>query len=223
MMNTFRLWSGLSLILATLFSATANSKEAYNPDLFYFMEGKDVAPWQMSINYGKSPIRFGEGESTKGSIVATPSEKASGGHAVRLVWSPKGVKNEWGYPDQNVHTLTVSNSTKTIDLEPVKMVAALVFDVKVNKAPRKMVELSMGCDWNWECRSTIPIKTALKKLPKKKWVSFPVPLQCFDDGKFNFSKVHTVFQMYTSDKMDIEIDDIRLAAFPQDKVSCPRR
>ena len=90
-MNTTKLWPSLGLILAGLISVNTHAS-GYNPDLYY-MNGKGVDPWQLQIDFGESPIAFGEGESAKGSVVATPVEHGDG-HATRLVWEPKGVVNE---------------------------------------------------------------------------------------------------------------------------------
>lgn len=216
MRKKFRaLISGFIAATMTPFFSVA---ETPDPNSYYLHQGNSVEPWELSLNFGKV-VLDGEksGKTVRGSLTASPGTL---NHTVNLKWSPKGVKNEWGSENQNVLTMNVINRLNLVDLTSVVDQAALVFDVRVIRAPTKNVELTMECNWDWKCRSSIPLKQPLRSLPKKEWVSFPVPLKCFDKDGFDFSKLSTSFMLYSAGKMEIELGDIRLAAFPADQVQC---
>lgn len=207
----------LGLLLASLFPAMATAQSP-DPNSTYLYQGSAVEPWELSLNFGKTVLdESREGSSTRGSLTASPGSQEN---AINLKWSPKGIKNEWDADDKNVLTMNITNRLSVIDLTSVVDQAALVFDVRVISAPRKHVELTVECNWDWQCRSTIPLKQPLRKLPKNEWVSFPVPLKCLNKDGFDFSKLTTSFMLYSQGKMEIELGDVRLTAFPADKVKC---
>lgn len=207
---------GLSLIFLSLnlFAQALNAKTDY------FIKGKSILPWELSLQFRQVKLENNTGKTLRSSLVARPASKNGENDAIRLTWKPKGIKNEWGGEDKNILTATLTNFQKHTDLAEYKKDGVLLIDVKVLKAPRNLVELTMECAWNWKCRSTIPLKNILTKLPKKKWISLPIPLKCFDDGKFDFSKVTTSFMLYTGGKMDLEIGDVRVVNFPNLNAKC---
>ncbi|WP_096086302.1 putative glycoside hydrolase [Agaribacterium haliotis] len=206
-----------------LLASSAVLAQQPDPNTQYLLDGKAVYPWEFSLQFGQEKIISGNGKTTKGALVASPAGKESDNDAVNLKWTPKDVRNEWGTQNENIYYVTLTNTMTAIDLSGIKDQAALVFDVKIIKPPKKHVNLWMEAGWDWKQRTSIPLKAPLKKLPKNKWISFPVPLQCFDDGEFDFSKVTSVFMLNTMGKMEIEIGDIYLSAYPADKVKCANR
>lgn len=212
-------------LLKTAFTLFVCSSSVFantlDSNINYYINGKSVAPWDMSLAYGKVILAESTGKTVMGSLMAKPASKKSENDALRLTWNPRGVKTEWGTVDKNVLTATLTNTQAQIDLSPVVQQAALAIDVKVIKRPKKLVDLTMECGWNWKCRSTIPLKEVLRKLPKKKWVTLPIPLRCFSNDNFDMSKVTSIMQLQTAGKMELELGDIRLTAFPADKVTCP--
>lgn len=213
--RTINAITAIGLVCSIGSSAVAQTPD---PNSYYLHQGTAVTPWELSLNFGD--VVLGQdrtGETLRGSLTASPG---SNDNAINLKWSPKGVKNEWGAADENILTMNIINRQTLVDLTSVVDQAALVFDVRVITPPNKQVELTMECDWDWKCRSTIPIKQPLRKLPKMEWTSFPVPLQCLDKEGFDFSKVSTSFMLSTKGRMEIELGDIRLAAFPPGQVKC---
>ncbi|MFC7291278.1 putative glycoside hydrolase [Hirschia litorea] len=227
-MNTFNNGSIAALIsiccsLAFLPQASAEETSqapALDPNIHYVMNGKSVGPWEYSLNYGKEILTTLPAQTTKSSLTATSATKTIEGDAIRLKWSPKGIKNEWGSPDANVMTLNLINRQTPLDFSTVQNDAALVIDVRVIRPPQKVVELNMECNWDWKCRSAVQLKSVFKKLPKNEWVSLPLPLKCFADENFDFSKITSPLILQTTGKMEIEVGDIRLAAFPADQAKC---
>ena len=193
----------------------------FDPNINYFVQGRSVTPWELSLQFGQVKLEGNNGSTTRNSLVIKPAIRTSENDVVSLTWRPKGIKNEWGGDDINVMTMNLMNTQTTVDLSNVKMDAALTFDVKVIQSPNELVTLTLQSNWNWKSRSAFPLKQVLSRLPKKKWVSVPIPLRCFDNGTLDFEKITTIFMLQTAGKMKIELGDIRLTAFPADKANCP--
>lgn len=200
-------------------SATANPDD---PNVHYVVAGKAVAPWELSLQFGKVILDDQMvGETIRGSLVANAVGRNADDDAVRFKWAPKGVKNEWGSVDTSVLTVSLVNRMQGVDLTAVLDQAALTMDVRVIKAPNKQVTVTLESAWDWETRGNVPLKSALRKIPRKEWVSVPIPLRCFlnDNEDLDFTAI-TGIQLHTVGKMEIEISDLRLTAFPPDQVNC---
>lgn len=216
-MNTFT----LSFVLLFLALGQLATAEQLDPSMHYYSGGKNIAPWELSLNFGKTKLVDGAGETTRGSLTAKPTKNKNGEtNALHLTWKPRGIKNKWGSEDRNVLTLNIQNTQKQFDLSSVKDVASLVFDVNVIKAPNKLVSLTIESNWNWKTRTSVLLNTQLKKLKGKGWISIPVPLKCFDDEKVDFTKITQIFMLHTQGKMTLELGDVRLAANPPGDIIC---
>ena len=121
--------------------------------------GEALEPWAMSLQFGQTKIENKQAKTTKSSLVASVSDGDV--NAINFVWRPRGVKNQWGSEDKSVSTLNVINSQYATDLTTASKNMALLLNLRINKAPNKHVELSMECNWDWQCRSTIPLKSCL--------------------------------------------------------------
>ena len=192
-----------------------------DPVANYIVAGNVVVPWELSLNFGKTVLENKTGETTRGSLAAEPAKRNTDGDAIRFTWAPKGVKNEWGSDDKGVQTITLVNSLAQVDISSVVDQAALTMDIRIIRAPNKRVTLTLEGAWDWETRAGVPLKSALRSLPKNEWVSVPIPLRCFLKGNEDFDfRTLTGIQLQTGGKMQIEISDLRLTAFPPDKVNC---
>lgn len=210
----------ISIVLLMMLVSVKPAFSATDANIHYLISGENISPWQLSLNYGKVSYE-GESVSTvRSSLAAAPSTKVQDNDAVRFKWKPRGIKNEWGGLDANILTMNLTNTMKHTDLTSVLNQAALTFDVKVNKKPKENVDLMLECGWNWKCRTKFPLKNALRRAPKGKWISVPVPLKCLANDGFDFSKVTTIFSLQTTGKMDIELSNIQLTALPAGDVSC---
>lgn len=207
---TWVMTMGLLAPLTTVGAETTQSTAQLNPTTDYFIAGKSNTPWLFSLQFGQVKLENQEAKTAKGSLKAEPATHSSEGDAVRLTWKPKGVKNEWGTEDKNVMTANIINTQMHANLIPYQDKGVLLMDVKVNKAPNKNVEFTMECNWDWKCRSTFPLKNALKRMPKGEWSMLPIPLSCFKRDDFDFSKVTSPFMLYTGGKMELEIANVRV-------------
>lgn len=186
-----------------------------DPTINYFIDGRVLVPWELSLEYGQQQIdEDGKASTVRESLSLEAVENDVGSDVVKLTWKPKGIKTEWGSINENILTATMTNSQRWIDLSSVKDQAALAVDVKVINPPKELVAWTLESEWNWKARASFPLKNVLRKLPKKKWVTIPIPLTCFDNGSLNFEKITSIMQLKTTGKMTLELGNIRLAAAP---------
>lgn len=209
-----RRWYAVTIVLLISFGAFAKQDET-DPNVHYFYNGVVVSPWELSLNYGKSRIdEEGFASTVRKSLVLRVAEGKNGNDAVQLNWKPKGIKTEWGETNKNILTATLTNTGGSIDLSSVKENAAIALDIMVLSPPKELVDWTIESEWNWKQRASFPLKHILKRLPKKEWVTLPIPLKCFDNDSINFSKITSIMQLSTEGKMNIVLGDIRLSAIP---------
>ncbi|MBU3021275.1 putative glycoside hydrolase [Aestuariibacter sp. A3R04] len=212
----------LSYVLVISMGAVASNRVLANtdPNIHYFMDGLVVTPWELSLEYGKSQIdENGRAATLRDSLVLQAVDGKNGKDAVQLKWKPKGIKTEWGGVNRNILTATLTNRGGSIDLSSVVNNAAITVDIMVMSPPKELVDWTIESEWNWKQRATFGLKHVLRKLPKKKWVTLPIPLKCFGNGNVNFSKITSIMQLSTEGKMDVIVGDIRLTAVAED-VGC---
>ncbi|WP_041522721.1 putative glycoside hydrolase [Gilvimarinus agarilyticus] len=212
-----------NLVTAFALSCLALSTYAQDPlnhNIFYIDQGDAVKPWELSLQFGQVLLENKAGATVKNSLVAERATRETDGDAVRFIWNKKKVLTEWGGQNEAVSTVSLINKEGFIDLAEIKDQAALVIDLKVLERPKEHVTLSIESNWNWESRASIPLKNVLRKLPKKEWVSLPLPLQCFKGGDVDFSKLTSMMLLHTDGNLELEISGVRLAAFPPEQVTC---
>lgn len=208
-------WCSLVVVLLVSNSAFGKQNET-DPNIHYFHEGLVISPWELSLNYGKNSIdENGYASTVRNSLVLRVVEGKNGNDAIQLKWKPKDIKTEWGGIDKNILTATLTNTGGFIDLSSVKENAAIALDIMVLSPPKELVDWTIESEWNWKQRASFPLKNVLKKLPKKEWITVPIPLKCFNGGSVNFSKITSIMQLSTEGKMEIVLGDIRLSALPE--------
>ena len=199
-------------------TATANPSD---PNVHYLVAGKSIAPWELSLQFGNVVLENQSGQTVRASLVAEPANRNGEYDAIRFTWSPKGVKNEWGTDDTSVQTITLINRMAQVDISPVVDQAALTVDLRVIDAPSRPVTITLEAAWDWQTRSGVPLRSALRNIPSNEWISIPIPLRCFlgDNEAFDFSQL-TGIQLQTGGRMELEISDIRLTAYPAERANC---
>ncbi len=199
-------------------TATANPSD---PNVHYLVAGKSIAPWELSLQFGNVVLENQSGQTVRASLVAEPANRNGEYDAIRFTWSPKGVKNEWGTDDTSVQTITLINRMAQVDISPVVDQAALTVDLRVIDAPSRPVTITLEAAWDWQTRSGVPLRSALRNIPRNEWISIPIPLRCFlgDNEAFDFSQL-TGIQLQTGGRMELEISDIRLTAYPAERANC---
>ncbi|MFC3121657.1 putative glycoside hydrolase [Agaribacter flavus] len=202
--------------LCSLFLVVGMAQASTTPIL---ADGKAVSPYELSLSFGKKVITDKKQKTAKGSLIATPftEDEVSG---VRFKWRPRGVKNQWGSADTNVHTITVINRQMHANLGDNYQSKALNIRTKVLRKPDELVELTMECKWDWKCRASVQLKSVLSRLPVGEWSNVTIPMACFDQSKIDLSAVTTPFMLHTSGKMELEISSVEVITLSQAVNQC---
>jgi hypothetical protein len=210
--------------LLILVPHTAISQSAFGSDPVssYLVEGKLIQPWQASVGNGLNwsiPVENQKGQTARKNLQINPADKDGEDDALHLKWRGKIVKNQWGGNQLNDTSFTIKNHV--IDLSSVSSSAALVLEIRLLKAPNENVHFSMQCQYSNKCVGKYPMKAALKRLPKKKWMYLPIPLACFNlDGNFDFTQISSVLSIATQGKLEFEVANIGLAPLPEGQTGC---
>jgi len=215
----------LTALLTALSSASLSFQSlAFNDDPLttYIKDGQFVGKWQGNIGNGLNwniPLKDRIGETERGNLEVKPSKRNKEGDAIHLKWRGKQVKNEWGGNILYDSNFTIAKNQ--INIASIEDQAALLIELKVNRSAKDNTTITMECNYSSECRGKFPVKAIINNLPKGEWTQMPIPLNCFNkDGKFDFSKVTSIFSIGTEGKLDIEISNISLAALPQGNKGC---
>lgn len=206
------------LIVILTETAAANPSD---PNVNYMVAGRSIAPWELSLQFGTVVLDSLSGQTARASLVAEPANRNGESDAIRFTWSPKGVKNEWGADDTNVQTITLINRMAHVDISPVVDQAALTVDLRVIRAPTGQVTITLESAWDWRARAGVPLRSALRSIPRNEWISVPIPLRCFlgNNEAFDFGQL-TGIQLQTGGRMELEISDIRLTGYPAEMANC---
>ncbi len=211
-----------SLLITTIALSTNVMANSADPLTTYIMDGKLVGNWKANLSNALNwyiPVNNQQAKTERGNLVISPTSKTNPNDAINLKWKGKRVKNEWGGNALNTTSFTIARHN--IDISSIEDQAALMIELKVNKAAKENTILTMQCNNSNKCQGKIPIKAALNKLPKGEWTQFPVPLNCFNkNGEFDFSKVTSILSIGTEGKLDIDIANIGLVALPPGSKGC---
>jgi beta-glucosidase len=84
--------------------------------------------------------------------------------------------------------------------------SALVVLLRVEKKPKKKVQIRMGC--GYPCASSADITKLLKALPPGEWIRLSFDLKCFAEGGLNVKTVDTPMLITTRGEMSLSISDV---------------
>lgn len=189
--------------------ATRQAQVQLNPDFFYFFGGNIIGSRGFSLgdpNKWGVPVTNLSGKSAGNKIEVSPTNYQGENDAIHAVWSRHKIKGElalYGPP---------------INIEAHKNAAALTFDLNMKRKPNK--EVKIGLDCSYPCRAEVSAGNLLRKYPANTWITFPVPLNCFDSKNFDLSKINGVFMISTEGRMEMSIANIRLERLPEGDKGC---
>ncbi len=206
MKTAFSLFVLAALCLTSAPRAFSNELPA---NFYYFIQGQIIGPRGITLG---DPKKWGvlvkdlKGKSVSGKITVEPENFQGENDAIRIKWSKKKLNAE------------MAIYGPAIDISAFKDAAALTFDIKVNKRPKKSVYVGMDCDY--PCRAEFDIGKLLRKLKRETWTSFPIPLNCLKSNNFDLTKINGVFRISSSGRPDLSIANIRLEKLPPGSKSC---
>ncbi len=195
-------------LVAMLTVSSGYSESKLDPRFFYFHQGETVGNWTLQLGDSgdwNMAVKNKTGKSKNGKVSITSEDFQAQDDALRVNWSRKKEKGEFKIAGSNM------------DIAAAKNVAALTFDLKINKKPSKGVTASIDC--NWPCRAEVNIGRQLRKQKTGEWFGFPIPLNCFKSDDFDLSKVNA-FMIGTEGKLDLSIAGVRLERLPEGEKGC---
>lgn len=207
--------------LISIFYVSINAY-ALGSETQFLIDGKTPQYWTASVGNALAyevKIDNQKAKAKRKSVVVTPGKKEEKGDALKIKWKGRVIKNQWG-SGNILHDSIFKIGGPKVDLSSYVDSHAIVLDLKVDKAPGKLTQYSLECNWSGDCRNSIPINLALKKLPRKKWVKLPIPLSCFNHNNFDFSQLTSIGTISTQGILDIELANVYLAEIPEGQRGC---
>lgn len=167
-----------------------------------------IAPWAIEIEGNKNDRVLMSGSEASASTVSISAVDREVQHdARRVVWNGEGPGKV---------ALTTSERQDFSGYRQAD--SALIFDIKVNRAPTESVNLRLGC--GSYCASDIDLTEQLTDLADQGWQTFAVDLKCFPTAGANFGiavsqeeffkAVQEPFNLNTSGELDITFAQVRI-------------
>lgn len=195
-------------MIASLLIAPGSQAQELNPNQVYLFKGEAVA---RTISLGDpsnwyTPVENHTGKSAGNKISVAPADFKGTGDAIQITWNPRkkvdGVFSIGGSP---------------IDLTPMKDVAALAIDMRVDVKPDKDLQVRLSCEY--PCQADVSIRKMIAQMPKGEWFSLPIPLNCFKGKEFDMSKISS-FILTSNGKATISITNMRLEKLADGDKGC---
>lgn len=193
----------------TLISHAQTQDHQLNADYFYFFNGQTLGSWGLTLGDASNwvlAVSGLQGESKDNQIVMSPATYKTTDDAINLKWSRKKGKGQfaiYGPP---------------IDLTNIEHRAALTMEVKVITKPKKGV--SIGVDCGYPCRGELQVHKMFRELEKDKWITVPIPLDCFSAKGLDVSKINAPIIIASEGKFEIELANIRMELLPEGTKTC---
>jgi beta-glucosidase len=86
--------------------------------------------------------------------------------------------------------------------------AALSIVMRVDKKPRKSVDLKMDC--GYPCAGSLDMTKLLKSVPENQWFRISLKLSCFEKAGANLSHIIAPLVVATTGSFTMSISDVRL-------------
>ena len=86
--------------------------------------------------------------------------------------------------------------------------AALSMVIRIDKKPKKTVDLKMDC--GYPCAGSLNVTKLFKSVPKEQWFRISVKLSCFENAGANMQHIMSPLVVATKGAFSISIADVRL-------------
>lgn len=180
-----------------------------DPRAYFFMSGLTIGKREFQLGDPEkwnTKLKNMSAESTSGKIKAQPEDYQGRNDALHLTWSKNEIQGQ------------LALYGPAVDLSAFKDIAALTMDMKIARKPTAQVTVGMDCGPS--CRAETPVDKQLKKEKINKWFAFSIPLNCFKNDGFDFSKISGPFLISTSGVLELSIANIRLVRLPEGEEGC---
>ncbi|WP_323847410.1 glycoside hydrolase family 3 protein [Microbulbifer magnicolonia] len=100
----------------------------------------------------------------------------------------------------------------------LKSGGALLFDVKVDRAPSSDVRVGISC--GTDCLAELPVTELLRGAERGEWQTLSVSLQCLAEQGARMDMVLSPFYMTTAGEMDVSVNSVRVARDVDADIEC---
>jgi beta-glucosidase len=177
-------------------------------DVLELFNRRAIAPWDLEIiGYQNDRLSMTTNTVSASSLKIEAVDRNEQQDARRVIWNGKG---------QGQVALSATERQNLINYVDEK--SALIFDIKVDKAPASSTFLRLGC--GSYCASDIDLTEKLMDLSGKGWQAVSVDLNCFPTAGANFgiaqppreffTQVLQPFSLVTSGELDITFANVRI-------------
>lgn len=90
--------------------------------------------------------------------------------------------------------------------------AALSVVLRVDKKPKKSVDLKMDC--GYPCAGSLNMTRLLKAVPEDQWFRISLKLSCFEESGANLANIIAPLVVATKDDFTLSISDVRITMNP---------
>jgi len=160
----------------------------------------DDSPWRLylgSSNNWMVPVQGTETTSHKSKVVTVSRiDNTASQDAIQAVWK-SGLGQVYWQEDQarDYRELTQQGG-------------ALSMVIRVDKSPKKNVDLKMDC--GYPCAGSLDMTKLLKSVPKDQWFRISFKLSCFEEAGANMSNIVAPLVLATTGSFKMSISDVRL-------------
>ena len=194
---------GLLSAPTTAASETGTGPQEAVPEIVVF-NGSNVAPWHMYIGSMTNWMVLVQGPETKtyksNIVTVRTSDHMKKDDAYQAEW--KGGLGQVYWQETQPRDLT---DLATSD-------GALSMVIRIDKAPKKSVELKMDC--GYPCAGTLNMTKLFKAVPKDQWFRASFKLSCFKESGANLSHIIAPLVVATKGSFKMSFADVRLLADP---------
>jgi beta-glucosidase len=93
-----------------------------------------------------------------------------------------------------------------------KQGGALSMVIRIDKPPRKSVDLKMDC--GYPCAGSLDMTKMFKSVPKDQWFRISLKLSCFEEAGANLSNIIAPLVIATTGSFKMSFSDVRLLTNP---------
>jgi beta-glucosidase len=194
---------GLLSASTTAASETGTSPQEAVPEIVVF-DGSNVAPWHMYIGSMTNWMVLVQGPETKSYksniVTVRTADHMKKDDAYQAEW--KGGLGQVYWQESQPWDLT--------DLAARD--GALSMVVRIDKAPKKSVELKMDC--GYPCAGSLNMTQLFKAVPNDQWFRASFKLSCFKEAGANLTHIVAPLVIATKGSFKMSIADVRLLTNP---------
>ncbi len=201
----------LIIVSSLFFVSSTNSTETVNSKFVYLQENKVISPWIASV-----------GNKANWYVPAKEDRLATIGGDLKVAFNDQtklsGIALQW---NSKTDIASFSLSGPIIDLSKIEDAVVLMFDIYIESKVKEPIAVAMGC--GDPCKGKVHIRKLLTKQTRKKWLTIPIPLNCFSKNGADLTKINAPFIIETKGKLKIRLKNIQLARSEKSDLGCKKQ